>query len=229
MFDLGWTELLVVGIVALIVVGPKDLPVLFRKAGEFVGKMKGMAREFSTAMNNAADESGMRDTAKSLRDIADPKKMGLDGIKDAVKDAAKWDPESETGKLAAKRQAERDRMVEEANASAAETAKQVREAHAARQAAESAKAAPAQKAATKKTTAAKTTAAKTPAAKAPAAKPAAAKKPAAKTAAAKKPAAKTAAAKTPASKAAPKSAAKAAAKKPAAKAKAKAKPAGDKA
>ena len=63
MFDLGWTELLVVGIVALIVVGPKDLPVLFRKAGEFVGKMKGMAREFSTAMNNAADESGMRDTA----------------------------------------------------------------------------------------------------------------------------------------------------------------------
>ena len=217
MFDLGWTELLVVGIVALIVVGPKDLPVLFRKAGEFVGKMKGMAREFSTAMNNAADESGMRDTAKSLRDIADPKKMGLDGIKDAVKDAAKWDPESETGKLAAKRQAERDRMVEEANASAAETAKQVREAHAARQAAESAKVAPAQKAAPKKTTTAK--------------------KPAAKTAAAKKPAAKTAAAKTPASKAAPKtaakpaakSAAKTAAKKPAAKAKAKAKPAGDKA
>lgn len=207
MFDLGWTELLVVGIVALIVVGPKDLPVLFRKAGEFVGKMKGMAREFSTAMNNAADESGMRDTAKSLRDIADPKKMGLDGIKDAVKDAAKWDPESETGKLAAKRQAERDRMVEEANASAAETAKQVREAHAARQAAESAKAAPAQKAEPKKTTTAK------------------------------KPAAKTAAAKTPASKAAPKtaakpaakSAAKTAAKKPAVKAKAKAKPAGDKA
>jgi len=217
MFDLGWTELLVVGIVALIVVGPKDLPVLFRKAGEFVGKMKGMAREFSTAMNNAADESGMRDTAKSLRDIADPKKMGLDGIKDAVKGAAKWDPESETGKLAAKRQAERDRMVEEANASAAETAKQVREAHAARQAAESAKAASAQKAAPKKTTTAK--------------------KPAAKTAAAKKPAAKTAATKTPASKAAPKtaakpaakSAAKTAAKKPAVKAKAKAKPAGDKA
>ena len=217
MFDLGWTELLVVGIVALIVVGPKDLPVLFRKAGEFVGKMKGMAREFSTAMNNAADESGMRDTAKSLRDIADPKKMGLDGIKDAVKGAAKWDPESETGKLAAKRQAERDRMVEEANASAAETAKQVREAHAARQAAEIAKAAPAQKAPPKKATTAK--------------------KPAAKTAAAKKPAAKTAAAKTPASKAAPKtvakpaakSAAKTAAKKPAAKAKAKVKPAGDKA
>lgn len=207
MFDLGWTELLVVGIVALIVVGPKDLPVLFRKVGEFVGRMKGMAREFSRAMNDAADESGMRDTAKSLRDIANPQKMGLDGIKDAVKDVAKWDPESETGKLAAKRQAERERMVQEANASAAETAKQVREAHAAREAALSAETAPATKPAAKKR------AAKTPAAKTPAAKPAA-----------KKPAAK-----KPAAKPAVKPAAKPAAKKPAAKSKAKAKPAGDKA
>ena len=38
MFDLGWTELLVIGIVALIVIGPKDLPVMFRKVGQFVGK-----------------------------------------------------------------------------------------------------------------------------------------------------------------------------------------------
>ena len=43
MFDLGWTELLVIGVVALIVVGPKELPVLFRKVGQFVGKAKGMA------------------------------------------------------------------------------------------------------------------------------------------------------------------------------------------
>ena len=55
MFDLGWTELLLIGIVALIVVGPKELPVLFRKAGQFVGKIRGMAREFSRAMNSAAD------------------------------------------------------------------------------------------------------------------------------------------------------------------------------
>ena len=56
MFDLGWTELLLIGIVALIVVGPKELPVLFRKAGQFAGKIRGMAREFSRAMNNAADD-----------------------------------------------------------------------------------------------------------------------------------------------------------------------------
>ena len=67
MFDMSWTELLVVGIVALIVVGPKDLPVLFRKVGQFVGKAKGMAREFSRAMEDAADESGVRDIAKGLK------------------------------------------------------------------------------------------------------------------------------------------------------------------
>ena len=57
MFDLGWTELLLIGIVALIVVGPKDLPMLFRKVGQFVGKAKGMAREFSRAMDQAADDA----------------------------------------------------------------------------------------------------------------------------------------------------------------------------
>ncbi len=59
MFDLGWTELLVIGIVALIVVGPKDLPGMFRTVGNFVGKAKRMARDFSQAMNDAADEAGV--------------------------------------------------------------------------------------------------------------------------------------------------------------------------
>lgn len=139
MFDLGWSELLVVGVVALIVVGPKDLPVLFRRAGEFVGRMRGLAREFSKAMNDAADQTGMKETADSLRNIADPKKMGLDSVKDALNDATKWEPDSETAKLAAKRDAERKAQVEAANAAAEKTAREVREAHAAREAAEAAK------------------------------------------------------------------------------------------
>lgn len=70
MFDLGMMELLVIGVVALIVVGPKDLPGLFRSVGNFVGKMKGMAREFQRSMDDAAKSSGMDDAYKSVKDVA---------------------------------------------------------------------------------------------------------------------------------------------------------------
>lgn len=107
MFDIGMTEMLVVGVVALIVVGPKDLPVMFRRVGQFVGKAKGMAREFSSAMNDAADQTGVRDMAgdlnKSLKAATNPVGAAMDGVKDAASSLTNIDPESETGKLAAKR------------------------------------------------------------------------------------------------------------------------------
>jgi sec-independent protein translocase protein TatB len=103
MFDLGWTELLLIGIVALIVVGPKDLPLLFRKVGKFVGKARSMAREFSRAMDDAADESGIKEVSKSLKAASNPLQTGLDQVKSAATDFTKFSPESETGKLAAER------------------------------------------------------------------------------------------------------------------------------
>jgi sec-independent protein translocase protein TatB len=103
MFDLGLTELLVIGIVALIIVGPKDLPVLFRRVGEFVGRMKRMAREFTSAMNEAADQAGVKDVAKTIKAAADPVKTGLDKVGDATKEFTNFDPLSETGKLASER------------------------------------------------------------------------------------------------------------------------------
>ncbi|MQQ07514.1 twin-arginine translocase subunit TatB [Epibacterium sp. SM1979] len=84
MFDLGMTELLVIGIVALIVVGPKDLPVLFRNVGRFVGKARGMAREFSRAMSDAADETGVKDVAKGLKTASNP----LGAVSDTMRKAA---------------------------------------------------------------------------------------------------------------------------------------------
>lgn len=71
MFDLGWLELLVIGITALIVVGPKELPQLFRTFGKFFGKIKAMAREFSQSMEEAASESGLKDATKTLNSITD--------------------------------------------------------------------------------------------------------------------------------------------------------------
>jgi sec-independent protein translocase protein TatB len=95
MFDLGWTELLVIGVVALIVVGPKDLPMLFRKVGRFVGKAKGMAREFSRAMDQAADETGVKDVASTLKTATNPVKASLDGVMDAAKSFKEWSPDLE--------------------------------------------------------------------------------------------------------------------------------------
>ena len=92
MFDLGWMELLIIGIVALIVVGPKDLPVMFKTVGKFVGNAKRMAREFQSTMNAAASESGLKETTDVLRKIdaaRDPKvffeKTKADLLDDKVK------------------------------------------------------------------------------------------------------------------------------------------------
>lgn len=85
MFDIGWTELLLIGIVSLIVIGPKDLPGMFRTLGRFTAKIRAMGREFQRAMEAAADESGVKDVASDLRRATNPGQMGLDALKDAAK------------------------------------------------------------------------------------------------------------------------------------------------
>ena len=96
---MGSTELLLIGLVALIVVGPKELPGMFRMMGQATSKVKKMAREFSRAMEDAAEDSGVGDITSSLRDIANPKKMGLDALKTAS-EFNSYKPGSETEKLA---------------------------------------------------------------------------------------------------------------------------------
>lgn len=69
MFDIGWRELLVIGALALIVVGPKDLPGLLRSLGQWVNKIRSMARDFQRSMNDAAAEADL----KEFRDLANVK------------------------------------------------------------------------------------------------------------------------------------------------------------
>ena len=90
MFDLGGFELLIIGIVALLVMGD-DFPTMFRKAGEFTGKMRKMAREFSRAMEEAADDAGVKDVTNTLKTAANPKKMGLDTLNKATESFEKWE------------------------------------------------------------------------------------------------------------------------------------------
>lgn len=92
MFDIGFTELLVIGIVALIVVGPKDLPGLFRTLGRFTAKLRSLGKEFTSAMNAAADESGMREASKELKGLTSPRAYGLDKLNEAADAFDKWDP-----------------------------------------------------------------------------------------------------------------------------------------
>ena len=121
MFDLGWSELLVIGVVALIVVGPKDLPVLFRNIGRWVGKARGLAREFSRAMNDAADEAGVKDISKGLKAATNPVSTAMDGVRKAATDfktdldPTKYDPDRKTGKLSTER-AEQAKKIQAATA-----------------------------------------------------------------------------------------------------------------
>jgi sec-independent protein translocase protein TatB len=96
--DIGWMELLVIGIVALIVVGPKDLPMMFRKLGQFTGRVRAMAKDFQRAMDEAADETGMSDLNRDLKTATryarNPKKAGMNALKDTFGDDFDLDPES---------------------------------------------------------------------------------------------------------------------------------------
>lgn len=67
MFDIGWAELALVFVVALIVIGPKDLPVALRAAGVWMGRLRRMAREFQSSVDEVLRESEL----KELRDRAE--------------------------------------------------------------------------------------------------------------------------------------------------------------
>lgn len=90
--DFSWSEMLVVAIVALVVIGPKDLPGMFRELGRFTAKLRAMGREFSRAMEQAAQETGVKDVADDLKKATSPKAMGLDAVKSAADRFEKWDP-----------------------------------------------------------------------------------------------------------------------------------------
>ena len=173
MLDIGMSEMVVIGVVALIVVGPKDLPMMFRKVGSFVGKGRGMARDFQTAMHDAAEESGVNDIKSSFDQAASLKDLGLDNLGASEKYSSDLKPAADVPSV--KPPAEVTKKLAAKKAAAAKAAK--------------AEAAAAKKAAAKSAPT-KVTAAKATAAKKPAAKKAPAKKPTVKKAPAKKPAAK---------------------------------------
>jgi sec-independent protein translocase protein TatB len=131
--DIGWSELLVIGIVALIVIGPKDLPRLFNTLGRFTAKARAMGREFQRAMDEAARESGVQEASADMKAMLSKKSLGLDKVEAAARKFESWDPlkkpppappaaGSETAKLAEERAARAEALKTAATTVAAPAA-----------------------------------------------------------------------------------------------------------
>jgi sec-independent protein translocase protein TatB len=85
--EIGATELLVIAAVALIVVGPKDLPLLLRKLGQWMAKARGMANEFRASFDEMARQSELDELRREVQALRtgqfmDPRQT-TDGARDA--------------------------------------------------------------------------------------------------------------------------------------------------
>jgi sec-independent protein translocase protein TatB len=99
MFDIGWSEILVIAAVAIVVVGPKELPRMLRTFGKTMGQVRRTAndfkRQFDEAVREAEREVDLEDTRKTLKSIGNP-------LADAKKDldAAMRSPGRRTAEVA---------------------------------------------------------------------------------------------------------------------------------
>jgi len=69
MFDIGWSELLVIAVVAIVVVGPKDLPKLMRSFGHYAGKLRRAASDFQRQFEEAMRESEVEEVRKAIESV----------------------------------------------------------------------------------------------------------------------------------------------------------------
>jgi sec-independent protein translocase protein TatB len=68
MFDIGYSELLLIAVVALVVIGPKDLPRVMRTVGQWVGRARGMARHFRSGIDTMMREAELEEMEKKWRE-----------------------------------------------------------------------------------------------------------------------------------------------------------------
>ena len=69
MFDIGWSEFVLIAVVALIAIGPKELPGVLRMVGQWMGKARKMAAEFQSQFQEAMREAEMADLKKSFDEV----------------------------------------------------------------------------------------------------------------------------------------------------------------
>ncbi len=85
MLDIGWTELLIIAVVAIIVVGPKDLPRMLRSLGQYAGKLRRTANEFRSQFDEALRDSEFDELKSSVEGVSNLNP--LNDIREAVTDS----------------------------------------------------------------------------------------------------------------------------------------------
>ncbi|MBO6783874.1 MAG: twin-arginine translocase subunit TatB [Alphaproteobacteria bacterium] len=125
MFDLGWPELMLIMVVALIVIGPKELPNAIRTVAGVMRKVRSAAREFQSGLDDIARESGLDDVKRDLTDIEhyDPGEA-LDAIAESDSDLLNLqdDPEAVNSILDPARKPDSSQKPGEGDPEAVETA-----------------------------------------------------------------------------------------------------------
>src|SRR5258707_6613849 len=92
MFDIAWGEFVIIAVVALIVIGPKELPAVLRAIGQWTTKIRRMAGEFQSQFQEAMREAEMADLKKQVDDLGDAAKGISDFDPLDFKEATKWEP-----------------------------------------------------------------------------------------------------------------------------------------
>ena len=102
MFDISWGKLVIIGVVALLVIGPKELPAVLRQLGQWMTKIRRMAAEFQGQFNEAMREAEMADlkktfdeTTSSLNSALDPSGFKTD-MEKLIQDPAQLDSSAAT-------------------------------------------------------------------------------------------------------------------------------------
>ena len=93
MFSFGWSELALIAVVVIIIIGPKEIPNLLKQIGTFTKSIKKISREFKSSLNEITNDTELKDVKKSLTDIKeikeelDPTNQVKDQI-DSIKETA---------------------------------------------------------------------------------------------------------------------------------------------
>ena len=108
MFDFGWSELLVIAVVAIVVVGPRELPGMLRTFGKYAGQLRSMAGDFQRQFNDALKDADLDDVRKSIesvrsvnplnqmKDSLNPLKAAGEGVRKAIEDPGAPKPDAST-------------------------------------------------------------------------------------------------------------------------------------